>query len=364
MADGTTTTTDEKRVDLVFEGGGVKGLGLVGALSVLEERGFQFQHVAGTSAGAIVASLVAAGYNSRELHDIMEQQDFRSFMDPTWEDRIPVAGQGLSILLNEGLYKGEYFLDWIRRLLAAKNIRTFGDLPKFSDSDDPRYLYKLQVIASDLTERCLLALPKDAARLGVDDPDGLEVAEAVRMSMSIPIFFEPVQFREPATGREHIIVDGGMLSNFPVWLFDSSGPPRYPTFGLKLVPPDPKSSLADSLPEPPPAAHGGVAGVIDYVKSIVGTMIDAHDRQYLEQDQFVRTITISTLGIGTTQFDLSHDQLEDLYQSGRTGAEHFLEAWYAAGGFPAYVAAFRSGPQPPRRQRVTEVMRSSASHMS
>ena len=112
------------------------------------------------------------------------------------------------------------------------------------------------------------------------------------------------------------------------------------------------------------AESGGVAGVIDYVKSIVGTMIDAHDRQYLEQDQFVRTITISTLGIGTTQFDLSHDQLEDLYQSGRTGAEHFLEAWYAAGGFPAYVAAFRSGPQPPRRKRVTEVMRSSASHMS
>lgn len=57
----------EKRVDLVFEGGGVKGLGLVGVLSVLEEKGYEPQSVAGTSAGGLLAALLAAGYTAAEL---------------------------------------------------------------------------------------------------------------------------------------------------------------------------------------------------------------------------------------------------------------------------------------------------------
>src|SRR2546426_3096125 len=99
---------DEKRVDLVCEGGGVKGIALVGAVAVLEERGFQFQNLAGTSAGAIVATLLAAGYTAAEISDIIAGQNFDRFMDTTWLDRKPVMGQGLSILMDEGIYAGKY----------------------------------------------------------------------------------------------------------------------------------------------------------------------------------------------------------------------------------------------------------------
>ena len=77
------------------------------------------------------------------------------------------------------------------------------------------------MIASDLTEQRLLVLPRDARTLGIEDLDQLNVALAVRMSMSIPVFFEPVSFTNRRTGREHLIVDGGMLSNLPIWLLDA-----------------------------------------------------------------------------------------------------------------------------------------------
>lgn len=101
------------RVDLVLEGRGVKGIGLVGALPVLSERGFRPQNIAGTSAGAIAASLIAAGYSPAELHTILSELDFNSFKDETWEDQVPLAGVPLSILIEKGIYKGGHFLSWI-----------------------------------------------------------------------------------------------------------------------------------------------------------------------------------------------------------------------------------------------------------
>ena len=82
-------SSPEKRVDLVFEGGGVKGIALIGALAVLEERGYEPQGVAGTSAGALLAALLAAGYTATELREIFLDFDFSSLQDTAWEDRIP-----------------------------------------------------------------------------------------------------------------------------------------------------------------------------------------------------------------------------------------------------------------------------------
>lgn len=342
-----TTTSDgkiENYVDLVLEGGGVKGIGLVGALAILEERGFEVQNVAGTSAGAIVATGLAAGYTAAEQREILAALDFTRFIDRAWEDRLPF-GAALSVLKDWGHYEGNAFLEWMRGLLAAKGVRTFGDLviPKYADQ--PRYRYKVQVIASDLTERRLLVLPRDAPRLGIQNPDDLDVALAVRMSMSIPIFFEPVRWQNPETGREHIIVDGGLLSNFPVWLFDSEGEPDWPTFGLRLVEPEPQVQLGARLPQPP---QGGMETVLDFLKSLVQTMVEAHDRMYIEKAEFARTITIPTLGIGSTEFTLPRTRALDLYQSGRAAAARFLETW----NFPGYIAEFRSGKTHSRRREV------------
>ena len=124
----------EKYVDLVFEGGGVKGIALVGAFSVLEERGYEPQNMAGASAGAIVAALIAAGYTATELRKIIGELDYDHFKDESWEDRIPLAGRSLSVLKDLGVYEGEAFLVWMRGLSEAKGDRTFGDLVRRVDA--------------------------------------------------------------------------------------------------------------------------------------------------------------------------------------------------------------------------------------
>lgn len=303
-------------MDLVLEGGGVKGVALVGAYSVLEERGYETESVAGASAGAIVAALIAAGYTAGELSEIVGGLDYSRFKDESWSDRLPVVGAPLSVLKDLGIYEGVRFEDWIADLLEAKGVRTFGDLMR-RDGGEPRFRHKLQVIVSDVTERRLLVLPRDAAYLGLEDPDELDVAISIRMSMSIPIFFEPVRWENPKTGREHLIVDGGMLSNFPVWLFDAEEPVR-PTIGLKLAEPDPRSPLTgpDGPCEP--------IGVLGYLRALVDTMMEAHDRFYMEERDFARTIAIDTLGVRITEFDLTAERAALLHESGRRATERFL----------------------------------------
>ena len=213
----------------------------------------------------------------------------------------------------------------------------FSAVPAYASQ--PRYRYKAQVIASDITERELLVLPQDATKFGIH-PDDLSVALAVRMSMSIPIFFEPVAFRNPQTGREHLIVDGGILSNYPVWLFDSNGVPDWPTFGLRLVEPEPSTPISDRLPEPY-RTRGGVQAVVDYIKSLVQTTMEFHDRLYIEKADFARTIPISSLGVTSTNFNLPREQAMLLYESGRMAAEAFLKTW----NFDGYINEFRTGKE-------------------
>ncbi len=338
----------EPNVDLVFEGGGVKGIGLAGALQTLEERGYRPQNVAGTSAGAITAALLAAGYSAGELREIIVSLDYRQFQDRAWEDKVPLIERSLSLLLDLGLYEGDRFLSWKRERLEAKGVRTFADLVHPDFADDPRVRSRLQVIASDVTTHELLVLPRDAAKLGVE-ADDLDVALAVRMSMSIPVFFEPVRFENAKDGRTHVIVDGGMLSNFPVWLFDCDDgeAPEWPTFGLLLVEPKPSVPIGARLPAPRMAGSGPGA-VIDYVKALAQTMMEAHDRLYVEQANYARTIPIPTLGVGTTEFVLPHERAIALYDSGRWAAERFLDSW----DFDAYVAEFRTGKEHSRRRAL------------
>src|SRR3954454_9275884 len=331
--------------DLVCEGGGVKGIGLAGAYAAVEAAGYRPRRLAGTSAGAITAALIAAGYTAAELKEVVLSLDFRQFEDKGWEDRIPGLANPLSILLDQGIYEGEKFLTWMRDMLAAKDVHTFGHLK--TDSDDPRYAYKLQVIVSDVSSRELLVLPRDAAKLGLD-PDKLEVALAVRMSMSIPIFFEPVRIQNPATNWEHVLVDGGMLSNFPVWLFDCDDEPTWPTFGLLLVEPDPKTPITARLPAPEHSPRGA-KGVVQLLSGMVHTMMEAHDRMYIEKEQYARTIGIPTLGVGTTEFQITRERAIALYESGEKAGKSFLSTW----DFDAYIAAFRSGREHSRRDEIT-----------
>lgn len=295
------------------------------------ERGYTFENVAGTSAGAIVAALVAANYSGEELVGILRNLDFTKFLQKSMVDKIPFVGPLLSVLFEKGFYEGDYFENWIRGLLEAKGVRTFRDL-RYSerDTDPPECRYRLQVVATDLTRGRMLVLPRDVEAYGMH-PDDLDVARAVRMSMSIPFFYEPVTL-ERADGRTSVIVDGGVLSNFPVWLFDSGGAePPWPTFGYKLVEPG--------------ASEHEIKGPVSMIAALVSTMLEAHDARYIADADFVRTIGIPTLGVGTTEFELSAQKRDALYDSGRKAATAFFETW----DFDRYKKRFRKPAAAPSR---------------
>lgn len=309
-------TTGGPQINLVFEGGGVKGVGLIGALAVLEERGFRVRHVAGASAGAIVAVLLAAGYSAGELLTVAQTMGFKDLRDRDWVDRIPILGAPISIFKDHGIYEGDRLVEWMRSLLAERGIHTFRDLETRSSDTRPVFRHIAQVIVSDLTERSLLVLPRDAHKLGID-PNDLDVALAVRMSVSIPIFFEPVRFTNRRTGRQHVLVDGGLLSNFPVWLFDGEEDAGCPTIGIRL----------DEDEGEARAAGLDLESVIGFVKGLAQTAVTAHDRHYLESASLDRTIGVPSLGVGTTDFDVSPTMSRALYESGRLAAEAFLDRW-------------------------------------
>ena len=327
-------TQAKQRVDGVFEGGGMKGIGLVGAASVIEAAGYEFVNLAGTSAGAIVATLLAAGYRADELKSIISELDFSTFEDPPLIGRVPLVGAFVDMLFRKGLYRGDVFLNLMRDLLARKNIHTFRDLllPEFAN--DERYRFKVRLIASDISRGRMLVLPQDIHDYGVA-PEDLEVALAVRMSMSIPFFFEPVKF------KGSYIVDGGVLSNFPIELFDSAGVPEWPTFGFKLVLPD---QMAPML-----VVEHPINGPMSELAALFFTAMEAHDAYYLKNDKFVRTIAIDTLNVGTTDFNLNAEQKEALYASGMQAARTFLAHW----NFEQYKILYRSGqPVPSRRAQM------------
>jgi NTE family protein len=327
------------RCDAVFEGGGVKGIGLVGAVAATEALGYEYCNVAGTSAGAIVAALVAAGYRAQELRDIMQSLDYAKFKDEGLLDRIPVFGKVLSLGLEKGIYEGAHLEQWLRATLALKGKHTFKDLTIEESKDSPKYRYKLQVIAADISRGTMLVLPGASKDYGID-PDDLDIAHAVRMSMSIPFFFEPVTLPLGGSGPPCYIVDGGVLSNFPIHLFDDGTPdPPWPTFGYMLA------ETSDILGSD--VSHQ-VAGPFSLLASLFLTMMEAHDRMYISNGAFARTIMIPTLGVKTTDFDLPPSRAEALYQSGLEAGRAFFRTW----DFEQYKAVFRQEAGKNRREML------------
>lgn len=329
--------------DLVLEGGGVKGIALVGAIKVLEERGYRFHRVAGTSAGAIVGSLVAAGVPADRMQEIMEQLDYRRFKDGGLLTRFGLPGQFASMLATSGIYRGEYLRTWLRDMLDEYNVRTFADLRGNDPNTSlpPEQDFRLVVMASDISEGTLRRLPWEYDRYGCV-ADEMDVVDAVRASMSIPYFFQAVKLHDQVVDADRWLVDGGMLSNFPVAVFDrrDNRTPRWPTFGIKLsVRPDAAQGIRNR-----------VGGVLTMSKAMLGTMTGFYDRIYLGEASVVaRTIFIDTMKVRATDFDLDRKTQQQLYESGRRAAERFLDGTDDEPGwdFDSYLDRFRSAERRP-----------------
>ncbi|AGF54117.1 NTE family protein [Clostridium saccharoperbutylacetonicum] len=325
------------KCDAVFQGGGVKGIGLVGAVKAIEKK-YNFVNLVGNSAGAIVASLLAVGYSGEEIEHELKNLNYLKFKDETLIDKMGIPGKILSTVLEYGIYEGNYFRNWIEELFKAKGKTTFGDI-RMNDSTDEKYSYKFSAIASDLTEKKMIVIPQDLKYFGFD-PDKFSISLAVRMSMSIPLYFEPVKLQD-TTGKTHYIVDGGVLSNYPIWLLDDgSNNPKWPTIGFKFF--ENTREVQQSNKD-----HS-ISSILEYCEDLVDTMLNAHDKHYIStiKGDFDRTIMIPTeinidgknKKINTTYFDITQEESNALLLNGYNAAEKFLETW----DFDLWKEKFRS----------------------
>ena len=226
-------------------------------------------------------------------------------------DYVPLAGETVYLRENSNISTGGDSIDYTDDIPQKfKDIAVNGKSP-------------LKVIASDVTNKKLLVLPDDLKNYNID-PLEFEIAKAVRMSISIPFYFNPVILKY---GKESsYIVDGGIFSNFPIWLFDVDGIPKWPTFGLKLLS---DNDLKKTSPNK--------SNLITYSCDIVDTLFANSDEGFLKNKDSVRTIKIRTYNIGTVDFAISKEQYLTLFNSGYVSAKKFLSTW----NFNSYISRYR-----------------------
>ncbi len=324
----------------MLSGGGVKGIGLVGAVVALMEAGYTAQRVSGTSAGSIVGAVVAAASMGRQLtpdevKELALQLDYRKFTDPGPLERVPFVGPSLAILRGNGVYKGDYAHDWVRSQLKTLGVAMFGDLAIDDDDLPEEQRYKLVVTVADVTTGQLVRLPWDYRRVYGLDPNEQSVADAVRASMAIPFFFRPVKLRA-TSALTSTLVDGGLLSNFPIDSLDRTdgAAPRWPSFGVTVLP---------NLPEGndkviPALAPLRMLGPPHLLEGVITTALVGRDQAYLNQPWVrARTIRVDSTDIGFLDFDISDNEIEALYAKGHIAAEQFLSTW----DWSSYLTRFR-----------------------
>lgn len=326
--------------NLVFEGGGVKGIAYVGAMQVLARRGYldHITRVGGTSAGAINALMFALGYDIKTQRSIISSADFNEFMDNSF-----LFIRDLNRLWSEfGWNKGDFFADWIGGYIREQlgdSRATFADL---AAAGHPQ----LYVIGTNLSTGY-------SEEFSAERHAGMPLVEALRISMSIPLFYRAVRHGP----RKDVYVDGGVLLNYPVKLFDRERyidmaaepeaarradyyerendrfllerPGRSPyvynrqTLGLRL---ETREDIGIFRYDEPPRGEP-IDDFGGYAKALIRSLLRVQENQHLHGDDWKRTLYIDTLDVETTDFNLSDTKKAALIEQGIQGAETFL-GWF------------------------------------
>jgi NTE family protein len=299
--------------NLVFEGGGVKGIAYGGALEVLEQSQItpQIEKVAGTSAGAITATMVSLNYTAAEFNNIMMTLPFEKFEDGS------ELGGPIRLVEHYGWFKGDYFLNLIESYIEDKTgdgRATFRDLAeKYKD----RSFKDLYVFGTDLSQQ---AVQEFSYR---ETPD-VAVADAVRISMSIPFFFEARHYVQD--GANNVYCDGGVLNNYPISTFDEQYTAPDPDFGHMMLHRTPNPATLgfhlDNLDQPPPTPINSVrrfaVEVFEAILNIQNILLKTNPGDER------RTVFINDLGVKTTDFQLSNQMKLDLIAQGRIATSAYL----------------------------------------
>jgi NTE family protein len=372
--------------DMVFEGGGAKGMAFVGALQEIEDRQHTPARLLGASAGAIMATFLAAGYDSEEMADALNETEadqpvFLGFLETPpkpspeelqnsafrqllrdvniriipdiVEDKIddaitkqlassPLTSRIFSFIDKGGFYAANRFLKWLREKLNSgiyplergafgKNkARAFGDMNLLEYYQATGV--DLSLVGSDTTDAGLLILNHRTA-------PQCPLVWAVRMSMSFPMLWQEVVWQSEwgtYRGKDisgHTVVDGGMLSNFPIELFISNAKHVTNVMGEKITDPLHVIGLLidEGTPVPDAPSIAKVAGGFDFgqlqtvqrVMKLVNTMTQAHDKKVIEAYERL-VIRLPAKGYGTIEFGMSEARRNALVAGGRSSAANFF----------------------------------------
>ena len=337
--------------NLVFEGGGIKGIAYGGAVEVLDKKEIlpDIVRVAGTSAGAITAALLAVGCTAKDLRSIIEGKDFREFLDSSG-----FLLNLVRLIRRYGWYKGDAFSEWIGdhvESFAGDRNLTFRELSARARKE-PRRFKELYVVASDLSmEQAQIFSNKTSPHM--------PLWVALRLSMSIPLLFAA------ARADCEVFVDGGITWNYPINLFDNKRylynkkaflTPAYPrespdcvynkeTLGFKLGTRDKLADAGTSRERAPRC----IDNLYEYSNVLVEILIESFNNMHLHQNDWHRSVFIDSLGIKTIQFDLDKNDVQALIRSGRKGARDYFR-WFEDPK-EHVINRFNRLPSPLRTQR-------------
>ena len=277
--------------NLVFKGGGVQGIAYAGAIEALEKECILsgVKRTAGTSAGAVAAVLISLGYSSNEMVNVLGNTNFKKFQD----DLNP-----LKLTKKYGLYRGEKLLKWVQEIIHQK---TGNKNLTFADLENQGYK-TLKVFASDLNTTSL-------TEFSYAKTPNVKIAESIRASMSIPLFFDAWKFPDEQPNN-HIYVDGGVLYNYPITAFGDLD--KTLGFFIDINEADEGLDFND---------------VSSYLKHLFRTVLNAQDVDFfktLESDK--TTVIIKNKGISITNFNLTKEQKDILYLEGKNATLNYFKS--------------------------------------
>lgn len=330
--------------NLVFKGGGVRGIAYLGALQFLYEKGLMrsIERVAGTSAGAITATVLSMNFSSfDEIHRISDSLEYRKVPSEGTKTEehvrflkaspLAIRNQFRSVFKNvqcsmrfiqdRGWYSSDYFYTWLKNVIAeqftvAKDSYTFADFRNPEIHAGGRDFLDLYITGTDISNRMSRVFSYETT------PD-MEVALAARISMSIPFYFESIEYQYPGTSEPQSYADGGIMWNYPINLFDD---PRY---GKKIVNGINTETLGMFIfTSPSETRYKKVDGLVDYLSALFESLLLVQEHLIaMNEKNKGRTIFIDDKGVPSTYFDVDtgDETYRKLYDSGYESARAFFE---------------------------------------
>lgn len=312
--------------NLVFEGAGIRGIAYGGVIAELEKRGIMagIEKVGGTSAGAITAMMLSLGYRSEEITNLIYHTNFNRFNS----GKFFFIGGFYRMHKRYGWYRGDKFSDWLEKIINDKtgnpNI-TFAELQQLGYKD-------LYITATCLNRQTLLVFSPETY-------PHMRIKDAVRISMSVPLYFEAVYIdgsgkivdKPVSTQGLDLVLDGGITANFPIFLFDSLAGSNQQE--VRIANPATLGVRIDTDEQILSDRRGG--GLVDlpinnlqeYVQAFYIYVLENLNRPQLSPADWDRTLSVSSAGVGPKVRRLSPAQKKALFESGRQGVTDFLNAY-------------------------------------